>query len=123
MTLLRLLFYYSGLICLNFSSLGFLIFKTFPHPKCYWQSQTRIKRNILKIIILSLCTNIRNRHIGEGLYVYIYKNLVFKNKELPRVEKFVDLKTRFLDTKLLLYFKKLFHLELGAVLTSFTDTC
>lgn len=62
-------------------------------------------------------------HIEEKLYVvYIYKDLFFKNKEPSRAEIFVDLKTRFLGTKFLLYFKKSFHLELGTVLTSFTGT-
>lgn len=70
-----------------------------------------------------MCTNIKNRHIEEKLYAYIYKNLLFKNKEPSRDKKFVDLKTRFLGTKLLLYFKEVFHLELRVMLKSLTDTC
>lgn len=48
-------------------------------------------------------------------YIRIY---LFLNKETSRAEKFVDLQIRFLGAKFLLYFKKEFHLELGAVLTS-----
>ena len=63
-------------------------------------------------------------YIEEKLYaVYIYKNLFFTNEEPSKAQKFVDLKTRFLGTSFLLYFNKLFYLELGAVLTSLTDTC
>lgn len=62
-------------------------------------------------------------HIEEKLYaVYIYMNILFKNKEPSKAEKFIDLKTRFLGIKFLVYFRKLFHLELGNVLTSFTNT-
>lgn len=60
-------------------------------------------------------------HIEEELYMlftYVRPYFFFLNKEPSKAEKFVDLKTRFLGTKFLLYFQRLFHLELGTVFTN-----